>query len=225
MKLHQNMEKIHSGSWTKFWGNWKQRGMLLSQPLPSLLVQTCHITAWANLAWEGTRGAPAEPKGLSAAQQLPVHLIVCLRAQQLHVSSKFLLDFCGTSLHDWEAPCVFTASPWLLSPGTSHCHRWFCFLLQGHKTCSHAWRVLGAAWIGPQQRMKLALKQIWLLSSRKSSTVLTILAQNHLHFSKDVANQCPFLTALSPPGCTTLCPPVPPHPFKAANQGPLPLLY
>lgn len=29
MKLHQNMEKIHSGSATKLWGNWKQRGMLL----------------------------------------------------------------------------------------------------------------------------------------------------------------------------------------------------
>lgn len=47
-----------------------------------------------------------------------------------------------------------------------------------------------------------ALQQFYLLSSKKISTVLTIPAQSLLHFSKDMANQCPFFPALSPPGCT-----------------------
>lgn len=144
MKLHQNTEKIHSGSWTKLF----------------LPAQTCHIPPCTNPAWEGIHGAPAELKALSAAQQLPVHLILmCLWATQLHASSRFLMGFCGAPFHDWEAPCVSTTFPWLLSPGTSPCHRWFCFLLQGHKRCSHAWGMLSAPWAGPQSRMKLPLQQ------------------------------------------------------------------
>lgn len=87
MKLHQNMEKIHSGSWTELWGKWEQKGMLLSQSLPPLACTNLPHRACTNLAWEGMCGAPAEPKGLSAAQQLPVHLLLMCLATWPAVSS------------------------------------------------------------------------------------------------------------------------------------------
>lgn len=205
MKFHQNMEKIHSGSSTKLWGNWKQKGMLLLQSLPSLPAQTCHIRGCTNLVWEGTWGTSrAQRTFCSLAAPCASHPnVLSYLARVSYASSCQQQAFTGFLwyLPSWlEAPCVFTTFLGCHHQALPEVTDGFAFCCKGTKHAAMPGERLVLLVLVPSEECN------WIFNSFNCSAprnVLTIPAQNHLHFFKDMANQWSCSTALSPPGCTT----------------------
>lgn len=182
MKLHQNPEKMHSGSHTKPGGSQDQRGMLLPQFLPSfactnLSHHSLHKSGVGGKAC-GTSRAQRTFCSLAAPPAPPGNMLSYLASSKLNIfifSNKFywVLHYLALTFRKLRV----SYRPFL---GRHHkalpkVKDDFAFAprAQNMQLC---WKVLSALCVDPQRRMRLAPQHSFNFSAPRKG-VLTLPAQ------------------------------------------------